>query len=202
MPSLFAFGGEEATPAVSLFSGRDADLQKPLFAYRERRLFEEQKRTPEGDGGGLTKPLFDFSALPPWRQGGSASSPSPSVPEGGAVQCEENEPAEVSDALPLSVLSLEDKARCMMYRSWKEFRDDLTCLWQNSHSFHGDRDTSASTLAAWTLMKWGQEMVDALQELGEANGGGGGRFFDSKEKEVAPVASSRVIHIPAHLELN
>uniref|UniRef100_A0A0G4GIG0 Uncharacterized protein n=1 Tax=Chromera velia CCMP2878 TaxID=1169474 RepID=A0A0G4GIG0_9ALVE len=64
------------------------------------------------------------------------------------------------EALPLCLQTLHDKARAMLYSSETEFRSDLTTLWRNAYRFHGNRASSHLTLAAWTLMKWGCQMLE------------------------------------------
>uniref|UniRef100_A0A0G4IFS2 Uncharacterized protein n=1 Tax=Chromera velia CCMP2878 TaxID=1169474 RepID=A0A0G4IFS2_9ALVE len=69
------------------------------------------------------------------------------------------EGSSTSGPVPLSLMTLREKARAMMYESEEEFRGDLTTLWKQCHRLHGDKSSSHYTLAAWTLMKWGNTML-------------------------------------------
>uniref|UniRef100_A0A0G4GRI6 Uncharacterized protein n=1 Tax=Chromera velia CCMP2878 TaxID=1169474 RepID=A0A0G4GRI6_9ALVE len=163
--SLFTFGGKPppfALPALSL--SETAGEREEKSALEDSGIKQQDRLVFFGQQSAESA----LVARSPLTGLGGETGVCPG--EGGRVGGSGREGAGVSVTDPLrsrcplllwSLSTVQDKARAMMYVSEGAFRDDLTALWQNSHAVHGDRGSSPRTLAAWVLMKWGHEMVDA-----------------------------------------
>uniref|UniRef100_A0A0G4HZE7 Uncharacterized protein n=1 Tax=Chromera velia CCMP2878 TaxID=1169474 RepID=A0A0G4HZE7_9ALVE len=137
---VFVREGEEYTEADSLLPNSSRGSPPYLSCGN-------QEAKKEGGPGGQSSSAEDDQLV-------SASS-------GAVAAAQSEDPAEVPDPLPLSLLLLREKARAMMYESLSDFRSDLATLWQNSHRIYGEKSRSPHTLAAWFLVKWGLEMLEA-----------------------------------------
>uniref|UniRef100_A0A0G4GPU0 Uncharacterized protein n=1 Tax=Chromera velia CCMP2878 TaxID=1169474 RepID=A0A0G4GPU0_9ALVE len=160
---VFTFGGSVPSVQPGTHSIYEADKGK------QEKETENKEALGDQLGGIFVSPPVKESACQAGTEGADCPPPAAcasvssvsfafTVPQGSfctagpASEIEEN-PSEVQLPIPMSLLTMREKTRGMVYRSEDEYRSDLTLLWQNSHRIHGNKSVSHHTLAAWVLMK-------------------------------------------------